>query len=77
MTVEKIIYNLRNEKNQEFDLYNSKLKMQWTLSFEFIEDSIYMMCNHSTLTALFFDTLEELKIYLNNTFITDKNYKTL
>lgn len=73
--IKKIIYNLRNEKNQQMELYSSNLGMQWTLSFEFIEDSIYMMCNGLTLNGIFVDTLEDLETYLSHTFISDKNYK--
>ena len=74
-TIKNIIYNLKNGQNQEFDIFNNKLDMQWTLSFEFINNNIYMMCNYSTLTGLFFESLEELEVYLNNTFIRDSNYE--
>ena len=74
-TIKNIIYNLRNEENQEFDVFNNKLEMQWTLSFEFIEDSIYMMTNHSTLTGVFFESIAELENHLKNSFINNKNYE--
>ncbi len=74
-TIKDIIYNLRNGQDQEFDLFNNRLGMQWTLSFEFIEDDIYMTCNHSTLTGLFFESLEELEMYLKSTFISDLSYE--
>ena len=74
-TIKNIIYNLRNGENQEFDMFNDKLDMQWTLSFEFIDDNIYMMTNYSTLTGMFFESLSELEYHLKNSFINDKNYK--
>ena len=74
-TINNIIYNLRNQENQEFDIFNNKLDMQFTLSFEFIEGSIYMMCNYSTLTGMFFDSLSDLKNHLENSFISDRNYE--
>ena len=74
-TIKNIIYNLKNKENQEFDVFNNKLNMQWTLTFEFINNDIYMMTNYSTLTGLFFESLSELENYLKNSFINDKNYK--
>jgi len=74
-TIKNIIYNLRNGQDQEFDIFNNKLDMQWTLTFEFIDDDIYMMCNYSTLTGLFFESLEELEMYLESTFISDLSYE--
>ena len=74
-TIKNIIYNLRNKENQEFDIFNNKLNMQWTLTFEFIGGDIYMMCNYSTLTATWFESIEEVKAYLNNSFLNDKNYE--
>ncbi len=74
-TIKNIIYNLRNGESQEFDIFNNKLDMQWTLRFEFIDNSILMMVNDSTLTSEWFDSLEELKNYLGCTFLTDKNYE--
>ena len=74
-TIKTIIYNLKNKENQEFDVFNNKLDMQWTLTFEFIDDNIYMMCNYSTLTAEFFKSLGELENYLKNSFLNDKNYE--
>ena len=74
-TIKNIIYNLKNKENQEFDVFNNKLDMQWTLTFEFINNDIYMMTNYSTLTGLFFESLSELENYLKNSFINDKNYK--
>jgi hypothetical protein len=74
-TINNILYNLRNGETQEFDIFNNKLDMQWTLRFEFIDNSILMMVNDSTLTSEWFDSLEELKNYLRTTFLTDKNYE--
>ena len=74
-TINNIIYNLKNQQNQEFDLFNNKLDMQWTLEFEFINNDIYMTTNGSTLTGMFFESLVELKSYLKNSFINDKNYE--
>ena len=74
-TIKNIIYNLRNGENQEFDLFNNRLDMQWTLTFEFIKNDIYMMTNYSTLTGVFFESLDELENYLKNSFINDKNYE--
>ena len=74
-TINNIIYNLRNGETQEFDIFNNKLDMQWTLRFEFIDNSILMMTNYSTLTSEWFDSLEELKNHLLNCFLTDKNYE--
>ena len=74
-TIKNIIYNLKNKENQEFDVFNNKLNMQWTLTFEFINNDIYMMTNYSTLTGLFFESLSELENYLKNSFINDKNYE--
>ena len=74
-TIKNIIYNLRNGENQEFDLFNNRLDMQWTLTFEFINNDIYMMTNYSTLTGVFFESLDELENYLKNSFINDKNYE--
>ena len=74
-TIKNIIYNLRNGENQEFDLFNNRLDMQWTLTFEFIGNDIYMMTNYSTLTGMFFESLSELENYLKNSFINDKNYE--
>ena len=74
-TIKNIIYNLRNKENQEFDVFNNKLDMQWTLSFEFIDGDIYMMVNHSTLTGMFFESIGELENHLKNSFINDKNYE--
>jgi hypothetical protein len=74
-TIKNIIYNLRNKENQEFDVFNNKLDMQWTLSFEFIDGDIYMMVNHSTLTGTFFESIGELENHLKNSFINDKNYE--
>ena len=74
-TIKNIIYNLRNQENQEFDMFNNKLDMQWTLTFEFINNDIYMMVNNSTLTGMFFESLEELEAYLKVSFINDKNYE--
>jgi hypothetical protein len=73
--IKNIIYNLRNEENQEFDIFNNKLNIQFTLRFEFIENSIYMMHNNSTLTAMFFESLTDLENHLKNSFINDKNYE--
>ena len=74
-TIKNIIYNLRNGENQEFDIYNDKLNMQWTLTFEFINNNIYMMSNYSTLTGEFFESLSDLENHLKNSLINDKNYK--
>lgn len=74
-TIKNIIYNLRNKENQEFDIFNNKLDIQFTLRFEFIENSIYMMHNNSTLTAMFFESLTDLENHLKNSFINDKNYE--
>ena len=74
-TVKNIIYNLRNKENQEFDVFNNKLDIEFTLSFEFIEGSIYMMHNYSTLTGMFFDSLSCLENHLKSSFISDKNYE--
>ena len=74
-TTKNIIYNLRNQQNQEFDIFNNKLDMQFTLTFEFINNDIYMMVNNSTLTGVFFESLKELELHLKNSFISDKNYK--
>ena len=74
-TINNILYNLRNGETQEFDIFNNKLDIQWTLRFEFIDNSILMMVNGSTLTSEWFDSLDELKNYLGTTFLTDKNYE--
>ena len=74
-TIKNIIYNLKNQQNQEFDIFNNKLNIQFTLTFEFINNDIYMMVNNSTLTGIFFESLKELKLHLKNSFISDKNYK--
>ena len=74
-TIKNIIYNLRNEENQEFDIFNNKLDMQWTLRFEFIDGDIVMMINNSTLTAYWFESIEEVKTFLSNSFLNDKNYE--
>ena len=74
-TINNIIYNLKTQKNQEFDLFNNDLDMQWTLEFELINNEIYMTTNGSTLTGMFFDSLVELKSHLKNSFINNKNYE--
>tara|TARA_R110002096_G_scaffold86883_2_gene199685 strand:+ start:1564 stop:1800 length:237 start_codon:yes stop_codon:yes gene_type:complete len=74
-TIKNIIYNLRNEENQEFDIFNNKLDMQWTLRFEFIDGDIVIMINNSTLTATWFESIEEVKTYLSNSFLNNKNYE--
>ena len=74
-TINSIIYNLRSQQNQEFDMFNNELDMQWTLKFEFINNDIYMTTNGSTLTGMFFESLAELKSYLKNSFINNKNYQ--
>ncbi len=74
-TIKNIIYNLRNGENQEFDMFNNKLDMQWTLRFEFIGEYIYMTCNGSTLNGMFFESMSELQNHLKNSFINDKNYQ--
>ena len=73
--IKTIIYNLRNQENQEFDMFNNKLDMQWILTFEFINNDIYMMVNNSTLTGVFFESLKELELHLKSSFISDKNYE--
>ena len=74
-TINNIIYNLKTEQNQQFDLFNNELEMQWTLEFEFINNEIYMTINSSTLTGMFFESLLELKSYLKNSFINHKKYE--
>tara|TARA_R110001606_G_scaffold114205_1_gene241602 strand:+ start:800 stop:1036 length:237 start_codon:yes stop_codon:yes gene_type:complete len=74
-TIKNIIYNLRSQENQKFDMFNNKLDMQWTLRFEFIDNDIYMMVNNSTLTGMFFESLVELQAHLENSFINDNNYE--
>ena len=74
-TIENIIYNLKSGQDQDFVIFNNELAMEWTLGFEFIENDIYMMCNGSTLTGVFFESLLDLKSYLKNSFINDKNYQ--
>jgi len=74
-TIKNIIYNLRSQENQEFDMFNNKLDMQWTLRFEFIDNDIYMMVDNSTLTGMFFESLVELQAHLENSFINDNNYE--
>jgi len=73
-TIKNIIYNLRTRENQEFDMFNNNLDMQWTLSFEFIDNNIFMTCNYSTLTGLWFKSIDEVEYYLKNTFISDSRY---
>lgn len=75
--IKNIIKNLKTEKAQEFDIFNKDLQMEWTLRFEFIEGEICMMVNDSTLTATWFDTLSELKKYLNSSFLSEKGYKLM
>tara|TARA_R110000851_G_scaffold28683_2_gene79634 strand:+ start:5409 stop:5645 length:237 start_codon:yes stop_codon:yes gene_type:complete len=74
-TISNILYSIKNEENQEFDIFNNKLEMKWTLRFEFIDNSILMMVNNSTLTSEWFDSLEEVKYYLDHSFLTDKNFE--
>jgi hypothetical protein len=74
-TIENIIYNLKSGQDQDFVIFNNELAMEWTLGFELIETDIYMMCNGSTLTGVFFESLLDLKSYLKNSFINDKNYQ--
>jgi hypothetical protein len=74
-TIKNIILNLKNGENQEFDIFNNKLKMNWIISFEFSNNKICMMTNYSTLNAEYFNSLNELENYLEGTFLTDENFQ--
>ena len=76
-TIKTIIYNLRNKETQEFDIFNNDLDMQWTLRFEFIDGDIVMMINDSTLTAIWFETIEEIEVYLSNSFLSKKEFQLM
>ena len=74
-TIKNIIYNLRNGESQEFDIFNNELKMNWIINFEFFNNKICMITNGSTLNAEYFNSLNELKNYLECTFLTDENFQ--
>jgi len=74
-TINQIIYNLESSENKHFQVFNNKLNMQWNLSFEFIDNSILLLVNGSTLTAEWFNSLNDLRLHLENSFINDRNYK--
>lgn len=76
-TVNQIIYNLELSENKHFQVFNNKLNMQWNLSFEFIDNSILLLVNGSTLTAQWFNSLNDLRLHLENSFINDRNYKII
>jgi len=74
-SIKKIIKNLRNKKNQEFIIINNDLDMQWILGFEFIDNSILMMVNGSTLNSEWFDSLDEINNYLSYSFLSQKGFQ--
>jgi len=76
-TINQIIHNLEASENKDFELFNSKIDMQWTLRFEFIDNSILLLVNGSTLTAEWFNSLNDLKLHLENSFINNRNYKII
>ena len=76
-TINQIIHNLEASENKDFELFNNELNMQWTLRFEFIDNSILLLVNGSTLTSEWFNSLNELKLHLENSFINNGNYKII
>ena len=76
-TIKTIILNLRTEETQEFDILNKELQMEWTLRFEFIDGDICMIINDSTLTAVWFETLEEIEAFLKDSFLTKKEFELM
>ena len=74
-TIKTIIYNLKNENNQEFDIFNNRLKLRWLVGFEFVEGKILMMTNNSILTSEWFDNLKQLENHLNSSFLTQKEFE--
>ena len=76
-SIKKIIKNLRNKKNQEFIIINNDLDMQWILGFEFIDNSILMMVNGSTLNTEWFDCIDEINNYLSYSFLSQKEFQIM
>ena len=76
-TINEIIHNLEASENKDFEVFNNELNMQWTLSFEFIDNSILLLVNGSTLTAEWFNSLNDLRLHLENSFINNRNYKII
>jgi len=76
-TINQIINNLEALENKDFEVFNDELNMQWTLSFQFIENSILLLVNGSTLTSEWFDSLNDLRTHLENSFINNQNYKLI
>jgi len=74
-TITNIISNLKKSNtNQDFIIYNDKIKMEWSINFEFLNNSILMICNGSTLDSVWFNNLKELNYYLKNSFLNDNNF---
>ena len=76
-TINEIIHNLEASENKDFEVFNNELNMQWTLSFEFIDNSILLLVNGSTLTSEWFNSLNDLRLHLENSFINNRNYKII
>jgi hypothetical protein len=75
--IKEIILNLRTKETQEFDILNKKLQMEWTLRFEFIDGDICMIINESTLTAVWFETIEEIEAFLKDSFLSKKEFELM
>ena len=75
--IKEIILNLRTKETQEFDILNKKLQMGWTLRFEFIDGDICMIINESTLTAVWFETIEEIEAFLKDSFLSKKEFELM
>tara|TARA_R110002020_G_scaffold97546_10_gene232544 strand:+ start:5256 stop:5492 length:237 start_codon:yes stop_codon:yes gene_type:complete len=73
-TIKNIISKLQDRKNKTFTIQNLSLEMDWDISFEFENNSIYMITNGSTLTQERFESLKEVNCFLLNTFLTEKAF---
>ena len=73
--IKNIISKLKTNKDCIFTVENNSLNTRWYIEFQFIDDSIVMLINGSTLTSEFFNSLDELEIFLNNTFLTEKEFE--
>ena len=76
-TINEIINNLEALENKDFEVFNNELNMQWTLSFQFIDNSILLLVNGSTLSSEWFNSLNDLRLHLENSFINNGNYKII
>ena len=76
-TIQSIMLNLSNRQLngdiQEFDIYNDALDRQWTIRFEFFEDGLYMIAG----ATVWFNNIEDIKDHLNNSFLSNNDFKLM